>query len=77
MQERHLLPKLQSSLLRALQHLLGLTRSRSHHCKSLTLSSNGEVRLKLHVVSRNAYNDLGRRRPELSTHPTSLETHKG
>jgi hypothetical protein len=65
LKEHHPLPKLQSSLLRVLQHLLHSTRSRSHHCKNLSLSSNGEVRLKLHVLSRNAYNDLGRRRPEL------------
>ena len=65
LKEHHPLPKLQSSLLRVLQHLLELTRSRRHHCKNLSLSSNGEVRLKLHVLSRNAYNDLGRRRPEL------------
>jgi hypothetical protein len=65
LKEHHPLPKLQSSLQRALQQLLELTRSKSHHCKNLPLSSNGEVRLKLHVLSRNAYNDLGRRRSEL------------
>ena len=31
LKEHHPLPKLQSSLLRALQHLLELTRSRTHH----------------------------------------------
>jgi hypothetical protein len=54
----HPLPKLQSSLQRALWELLKSTRSRSHHCKNLPLSPYGEVRLKLHVISRNAYNDL-------------------
>ena len=65
LKEHHALPKLQSSLQRALWELLKSTRSRRHHCKNLPLSSNGEVRLKLHVLSRNAHNDLGRRRPEL------------
>jgi hypothetical protein len=65
LKEHHLLPKLQSSLQRVLQQLLGLTRSRSHHCKNLPLSPYGEMRLKLHVISRNAYKDLGQRRPEL------------
>jgi hypothetical protein len=65
LEEHRPLPKLQSSLQRALQWLLGLTESRSHHCKSLPLSSNGEVRLKLHVISRNAYKDLGQRGSEL------------
>ena len=65
LKEHHPLPKLQSSLQRALWELLKSTRSRRHHCKNLPLSSNGEVRLKLHVLSRNAHNDLGRRRPEL------------
>jgi len=65
LKEHHPLPKLQSSLQRALQQLLGLTRSRSHHCKNLPLSPYGEMRLKLHVISRNAHNDLERRRPEL------------
>jgi hypothetical protein len=65
LKEHHPLPKLQSSLQRALQNLLRLTRSRRHHCKNLPLSSNGEVRLKLHVLSRNAYNDLGWRRSKL------------
>jgi hypothetical protein len=59
------LKELQSSLQRALQQLLGLTRSRSHHCKNLPLSPYGEMRLKLHVISRNAHNDLGQRRSEL------------
>jgi hypothetical protein len=62
---RHPLPKLQSSLQRALQWLLGLTQSRRHHCKNLPLSPYGEIRLKLHVISRNAYNDLERRKPKL------------
>ena len=61
----HPLPKLQSSLQRALWELLKSTRSRRHHCKNLPLSSNGEVRLKLHVLSRNAYKDLGQRGSEL------------
>jgi hypothetical protein len=65
LKEHHPLPKLQSSLQRALQQLLGLTRSKSHHCKNLPLPPYGEMRLKLHVLSRNAYNDLGRRRSEL------------
>jgi len=65
LKEHHPLPKLQSSLQRALQQLLGLTRSRSHHCKNLPLPPYGEMRLKLHVISRNAYKDLGQRRPEL------------
>ncbi len=65
LKEHHPLPKLQSSLQRALWELLKSTRSRRHHCKNLPLSSNDEVRLKLHVLSRNAHNDLGRRRPEL------------
>jgi hypothetical protein len=65
LKEHHPLPKLQSSLQRALQKLLGLTQSRSHHCKSLLLSPYGETGLKLHVISRNAHSDLGRRRPEL------------
>jgi hypothetical protein len=61
----HPLPKLQSSLQRVLQWLLGLTQSRSHHCKNLPLPPYGEIRLKLHVISRNAYNDLERRKPKL------------
>ena len=65
LKEHHPLPKLQSSLQRALQKLLGLTQSRSHHCKSLLLSPYGETGLKLHVISRNAYSDLGQRGPEL------------
>jgi hypothetical protein len=65
LQEHHPLPKLQSSLLRALQHLLRLTQSRIHHCKSLLLSPYGETGLKLHVISRNSYSDLGQRGPEL------------
>jgi hypothetical protein len=65
LKEHRPLPKLQSSLQRVLQQLLGLTRSRSHHCKNLPLSPYGEMRLKLHVISRNAYKDLGQRRPEL------------
>ena len=65
LEEHHPLPKLQSSLQRALWELLKLTRNRIYHCKSLPLSSNGEVRLKLHVLSRNAYNDLGQRGPKL------------
>jgi hypothetical protein len=64
LKEHHPLPKLQSSLQRALQQLLGLTRSRSHHCKNLPLSPYGEMRLKLHVISRNAHNDPERRRPK-------------
>jgi hypothetical protein len=43
LKEHHPLPKLQSPLQRALQHLLRLTQSRRHHCKNLPLSSNGEV----------------------------------
>ncbi len=65
LKEHHPLPKLQSSLQRALWELLKSTRSRSHHCKNLPLSSNGEVRLKLHVISRNAYKDLRQRGSEL------------
>jgi hypothetical protein len=61
----HPLPKLQSFLQRALWELLELTQSRHHYCKSLPLSSNDEAGLKLHVISRNAYNDLGQRGSEL------------
>jgi hypothetical protein len=61
----HPLPKLQSSLQRALWELLESTRSRRHHCRSLPLSSNDETGLKLHVISRNAYSDLGQREPKL------------
>jgi hypothetical protein len=74
--EHHPLPKLQSPLQRALQKLLESTRSRRHHYKNLPLSSNGEVRLKLHVLSRNAYNDLGQD-PSSTIHSTSLETNTG
>jgi len=65
LKEHRPLPKLQSSLQRALWELLESTRSRRHHCKNLPLLSNGEVRLKLHVISRNAYNNLGQRGSEL------------
>jgi len=59
----HPLPKLQSSLQRVLQELLGLARSRSHYYKNALLSSYREMGLKLHVLSRNAYNDLEQKRP--------------
>ncbi len=65
LEEHHPLPKLQSSLLRALQKLLESTRSRRHHCKNLPLPPYGEGGLKLHVISRNAYKDLRQRGSEL------------
>jgi hypothetical protein len=42
-----------------------VNKSRSHHYKNLPLSPYGEMRLKLHVLSRNTYKDLRQRGPEL------------
>jgi len=56
------LPLLQGSLKRVFRELMGLARSRSHHCKPIQMRR--DHKLKLHVISRSAFKKVKEKEDE-------------